>query len=209
MNPALPPGPARDAARAAAERELANPAYHRDDPSLVQRALTALGRLLEQLLRTASESSPGGYLGLLVLVLVLAALVTAVRLRVGPLARQGGEATLFVGASRSAADHRRAADTAAARADWDEAVLERFRAVVRDLEERGLIEPRPGATAAEAATEGGRALPGRAEDLVAAARSFSDVRYGGRPATQATEQALRSLDAALRSTRPVGTPAER
>lgn len=205
----LAPGLGRDAAREAARRELANPAYHRDDPSLVERALSAVGRLLARLLQVASQSSPGGYLGLLVLLLVLVALATAVRLRVGPLARTGSEATLFLGAPRSAADHRRAADAAAASENWTEAVVERFRAVVRSLEERGLIDPRPGATAAEAAADGGQALPSQAAGLAAAARTFSDVRYGGRAATRSAEQTLRLLDAEISSARAVSTPAAR
>ena len=58
-----------------------------------------------------------------------------------------------------------------------------MRAIVRSLEERALLDPRPGRTADEAAAEAGRALPAHADRLRAAARDFDDVTYGGRTAT--------------------------
>jgi hypothetical protein len=75
--------------------------------------------------------------------------------------------------------------------------------VIRSLEERSLIEPRPGRTADEAAVQAGQSLPECAASLRAGARLFDDIWYGGRLATAASDQALRHLDEQVRSARSV------
>lgn len=77
-----------------------------------------------------------------------------------------------------------------------------MRAVVRSLEERALLDVRPGRTADEAAAEAGRSLPSHTDRLHAAARDFDDVTYGGRTATQQAYQRIAELDRALESTKP-------
>jgi hypothetical protein len=132
--------------------------------------------------------------------------VVAVRLKVGPLARSGqADHELFAGRPQSAAEHIAAADAHAAAGAWAEAVRERLRAVVRSLEERGLLDPRPGRTADEVAWEAGAVLPHCASDLRAAVRVFDDVWYGGRQATQEHDLQLRALTAKVASARPVTT----
>ncbi|NEB80458.1 DUF4129 domain-containing protein, partial [Streptomyces sp. SID14478] len=84
---------------------------------------------------------------------------------------------------------------------------ERMRALVRALEERALLDPRPGRTADEAATEAARPLPQHAERLHAAAREFDDVTYGGRTATPDTYQRLTALDSEVDRTTPSLTAA--
>jgi hypothetical protein len=46
-------------------------------------------------------------------------------------------------------DHRASAEGHAVAENWDLAVLERFRAIDRELEERALLSPEPGRTAME------------------------------------------------------------
>jgi hypothetical protein len=82
-----------------------------------------------------------------------------------------------------------------------------MRAVVRALEERTLLDPRPGRTADEAAAEAGRALPGHAAALAAAAIAFDAIAYGDAPADQAAYRLLDDLDRALERTRPTLAPA--
>ena len=108
------------------------------------------------------------------------------RCRVGPL-RTAATADRWCssGAARSAAEHRADAERAAAAGDWEEAVRQRFRALVRALEERDVLDERPGRTADEAAAEAARSMPASAAELAWAARQFDDVAYGGRHATQA------------------------
>lgn len=81
-----------------------------------------------------------------------------------------------------------------------------MRALVRSLEERTLLDIRPGRTADEAATEAGRALPEHAAALAAAARTFDDIAYGERTADQDAYRLLHELDRTLERTRPVLAP---
>ena len=123
--------------------------------------------------------------------------------RGGPVRRTAsGATTLFVGRTRSAAEHRRAADQAAASSRWEEAVLERYRAIVRSLEERTILDPRPGRTADEAAADAALVLPLVAADLRAAAQTFDTVAYGGRSASSTDDRFLRELDRAVLATSP-------
>jgi uncharacterized protein DUF4129 len=194
----------REAARQAAREELSKQVYQQAEPSLSARVVRWLYEKLSGLLDQVAGVSPGGYVGLLVVVLLVVAAVVAIRLKVGPLGRAArGEDALFLGRPRSAAEHRSAADRHAAAGEWAEAVRERLRAVIRSLEERSLLDPRPGRTADEAAAEAGRALPGCAAGLRDAARLFDDVWYGGRPAGAAGDQQLRDLDARVQASRPV------
>ena len=96
----------------------------------------------------------------------------------------------------TAADYRAEAERFAAAQDWREAVRARFRAVIRELEQRGVLDPRPGRTAGEIAAEGGGAVPEIGNDLRRAARTFDEVWYGGRAGD------VRALRHALRGRRP-------
>ncbi|MFE9096490.1 DUF4129 domain-containing protein [Streptomyces sp. NPDC007264] len=193
----------RDPAREAARRELSKRMYHENDPSPLQRALNAFWNWVDGLFGAASTATPGGWLGLLVIVLVVLALVGALWWRLGtPRRTATSSAALFDDRPRSAAEHRAAAEAHAAQGHWSQAVQERMRAVVRSLEERALLDVRPGRTADEAASEAGRALPDHADRLRAAARDFDDVTYGGRVAGEATYRRLASLDEDLERARP-------
>nr|WP_052310285.1 DUF4129 domain-containing protein [Streptomyces viridochromogenes] len=193
----------RDPAREAARRELSKRMYHENDPSLIQRALDAFWDWLGKLLNAASTATPGGTLGLVVVILAVVALVAALWWRLGtPRRRPTSSATLFDDRPRSAADHRAAAEAHAAQGHWNQAVQERMRALVRALEERALLDVRPGRTADEAAAEAGRALPAHTDRLRAAARDFDDVTYGGRSATEQAYHRITELDRDLERTKP-------
>ncbi|MET9884759.1 DUF4129 domain-containing protein [Streptomyces sp. NPDC006430] len=200
----------RDPAREAAERELSKPLYHQNDPGLLQRALDRFWEWVGNLFDHASGATPGGTLGLVAIAALVVLAVAALWWRLGsPRRAATGAATLFDDAVRSAADHRAAADAHAAAGRWTEAVQERMRAVVRSLEERTLLDPRPGRTADEAAAEASVSLPDQAGELRAAARTFDDVTYGGRPGDSDMYARLRALDLTLTRTKPLltGPPA--
>lgn len=193
----------REAARRLAQLELARPEYAAGRPGLFSRAAGWLRDRLGELLGRVAGAAGDPWVGLLVLVGLVVVLAVVVRLRTGPLARAGSRgATLFGSSERTAAEHRAAADRCAAAGDWAGAVRERLRAVVRSLEERALLDPRPGRTADEAAAEAGLALPGCAADLRSAARRFDDVVYGDRPAGPDDDAALRALDQRVAAERP-------
>lgn len=194
----------RDEAQRLAQRELADPRYHADDPSLVERALRWLLDGLADLLDRAGGAAPGGVVGLVALAVLTVVAVVAIRFTVG---RVGRVATLdgspFDEVPRTAAQYRQAADDYAARGQWALAVRERLRAVVRDLEERDVLESRAGRTAGEVAEEAGGLLPGCAAELREAARIFDEIWYGGRQASAGTDARMRELDAAVHRARPI------
>ncbi|MYY13765.1 DUF4129 domain-containing protein [Streptomyces sp. SID4919] len=180
--------------------------YHENDPGLFQRALDAFLGWVDDVFSAASGASPGGVVGLTVIVLAAAALIGALWWRLGsPTRTPRGSAPLFDDLPRSAAEHRATADTHAAQGHWTPALQERVRALVRALEERALLDARPGRTADEAAAEAGRPLPGHADRLRAAAHAFDDVTYGGRTADRDTYHRVTALDHDLQRAKPVLT----
>ncbi|WP_410639221.1 DUF4129 domain-containing protein [Amycolatopsis sp. lyj-346] len=200
----VPVGIDRDAARRAAEEELSDPKYRDARPSLLQEIGRWLGEQLDKLLNSLSSDVPGGIFGVLLIVVLLIVLVVVIRLRTGKIARAArADRVVFGGQRRSAADYRRSAAEAAAAGRFDDAVRDRFRAVVRALEERALLDTRSGRTADEAAAEAGLLLPNVADRLRQGARLFDDVHYGGREGSEAAYQALTELDERCRRERPV------
>jgi hypothetical protein len=201
----------RDEARAAARRELADPAYQAAEPSLLQRVMTWIFEMFGELLGAVAGAMPGGIAGLLVMAAIAVAIAVIVRLRMGKLARsaRGDKGPVFEGRTRTAAEHRRAAEEALARGELADAVRERFRAVVRDLEQRGLLDEHPGRTADEAAAEGGAQLPGSAAGLRESARIFDDVWYGGRPANREAYDRVAAVDVRVQAERPARVGAGR
>ncbi|GGS48160.1 DUF4129 domain-containing protein [Streptomyces cinerochromogenes] len=193
----------RDPAREAARRELSKRMYHENDPGLLQRALNAFWNWVDRLFSTAASATPGGTVGLLVVVLFVVAVLAALWWRLGAPRRQpSSAAALFDQRPRTAADHRAASEAHAAQGHWNQAVQERMRALVRSLEERALLDVRPGRTADEAAAEAGRVLPAHADRLRSAARDFDDVTYGGRRAGEQSYHRLAELDRDLERTKP-------
>ncbi|MFB9686352.1 DUF4129 domain-containing protein [Amycolatopsis plumensis] len=198
----------RDTARRAAEQELTDPKYRDARPGLLQEIGQWLGEQLEKLLNSLSTGVPGGIFGVLLIVALLIVLVVVIRLRTGKIARSArADRVVFGSLRKSAADYRRSAAEAAAAGRFDDAVRDRFRAVVRALEERALLDTRSGRTADEAAAEAGQLLPNVADELRQGARLFDDVHYGGREGTEAAYRTLTELDERCRRERPVALAA--
>ncbi|MBB5913739.1 hypothetical protein BJY24_002606 [Nocardia transvalensis] len=108
----------------------------------------------------------------------------------------------------AAGEHRGAAESAAGRNDYDTALRERYRAVVRGLEQGGVLEVRRSRTARETADAAVAALPDRTSELPAAAGSFDEVVYGGRPATEDEYRRLERADLFSLAPPPPPEPAE-
>ncbi|MDH6142468.1 MULTISPECIES: DUF4129 domain-containing protein [Kitasatospora] len=195
----------RDPAREAAREELLRPEYHRHDPSLLQRIINWIGDQLGHLLDKLGGAAGDGWTGLVVFLVLFALLGAALWWRLGRPGRTATTAGALFAADgpRSAAEHRAAAQRHATAAEWSAAVREQMRALIRSLEERTLLNPRPGRTADEAAREAGRQLPEHAAALADAARLFDDIAFGDRTADQTAYQRLLELDEQLRRTRPL------
>ncbi|WP_433420460.1 DUF4129 domain-containing protein [Microtetraspora malaysiensis] len=207
LGPRLPraPGPpldlGRDEAGQEAAKELLRSGYQQE--SLVDR----LWRHLTQLLGDLFDSAPGGRAGgVVALIVIVVALVLLAALLVWSLrrvsrSRRAVEEGLLGGAVRTAAEHRAEAERLAAAGSWAEAIRERLRAIARDLEERAVLSPMPGRTAAELAADAGRVLPAHAAALTAAARLFDDVTYGEAPGSREGYAGVAELDGRLAAAR--------
>lgn len=199
---APPLDPARDEAQRWAWQELSDPVYAEHQPGLVERAVLWVWHRLQDL---DLPAGPGGTSGLVMLAALVLLAVVVVWLRAGPLRGPSARAArqpVLQGATLTAAQHRSAADRAAAEGRWPDAVRERFRAIVRSLDERGLVEERPGRTAQEVADDAAATLPSIADSLHAGARLFDDVCYGSRTATADHDRRLRGLDDQVSVARP-------
>jgi hypothetical protein len=193
----------RDGAAHAAHAELSKHIYQQARPSVTQQVESAVWRWLVNAYHRIVSGTPGGAVGLLVIIALLGlALVVFSRRGVSGRRRSGGASGLDLPADVSSDQLRAEADAFAGRGQWAEAVRARLRAVVRALEERGVIDPRPGRTAAEVAAEAGAERPDLRELLWKGALTFGEIWYGRRPATANDDAVLRELDDALRRSRP-------
>ncbi|UFU07585.1 DUF4129 domain-containing protein [Ruania halotolerans] len=200
----VPLTPSADEARAWAEAELSKGIYN-DDPTLLEQLIEWLQGLWARI--TEMNTSLGPVLVPLLVLAALGVIVVVALILGGPVrrrraARTASSEVLSADDDRSAADLRAAAEAAARAGDLSLAVLERFRAVVRALDERAILEDRPGRTAHEAAVDGGARLPSCAEDLLAASRLFDEVYYGDTTPARADYERLCAVDRQVGSTRP-------
>jgi hypothetical protein len=192
------PGPT---AQQAAEQELRKGEYHRDDPGLLERAFSWLGRRLADLV-----SGSSGAAALAVAVGLIAAVVIFAAVRAGPLRRMArSEPPERDDPLRplAARDHRRRAAELESAGQLAEALREWLRAAVQTIEDRGVLDPRPGRTGAAVARDAGPHLPEAAGILAAAMQAFDEVWFGGRPATGVDVTAARQAADAAREARTV------
>jgi hypothetical protein len=195
----------RDEARELARRELQKPIYHRDEPSLFDKVLQKIGEWLDHLFGRVNPQPGhgGGWTGLVILLVLVVIVVAAIWWRVGNVRGRAAERdALLDDETTTARDHRTEAERYAAAGDWPNAIRERLRAIARDLEERAILEHRPGRTADELAAEAGAELPDHADALTAGVQIFDDVWYGGLPGDDYGYRRLSELDERLRSARP-------
>jgi hypothetical protein len=194
----IPVQPDADTAREWAVHELSKPQYQPQGDSFITKVWNWIVSFFDHLF---TFSFGGGPIGAITVILVIAGLAfVIVRLTLGPVRRAMKARrthSVFEDDSRTSAQMRAAANAAAAQHEWNLAVLERFRAIVRSLEERELIDDLPGVTAQEAALQTGGRFPDVALATASGADLFDGVRYGRVLATQADDDSLRRLDSLL------------
>jgi hypothetical protein len=191
----------RDAAHQAAQDELDKPIYSK--ASAGEQLNDWINDLLYRLLQKTA-SIPGGWFTAMVLLIVLViALLIAIRIvRRTMRNKRDGDYQLFDNGQLTAAQHRATAETFAAEGNWGVAIRHRLRAVARQLEETGVLNPAPGRTANELARDAGAAMPHLTGELTQAATAFNDVTYGEQPGTRDAYQMIAELDDRLRSRSP-------
>ncbi|MFH5878102.1 DUF4350 domain-containing protein [Arthrobacter sp. NA-172] len=197
-----PVDPNREEARRWAAEELSKAQYASAKPSWID---DIWNQFLEWL-RSLNSGSLNGtnislpVIGALAVVLIVVA-VMVVRPRLN--ARRKESAEVFDGEVSANADVFRArASAAAAREDWQTAVVEQFRAVVRSAEDRAVIDIQAGRTADEAAAQLGRAFGTASSNLKNAAALFDGVKYGKAPATAADHASVLALDMEMSAMKP-------
>ena len=138
-----PATPDADEARRAAGRELSRPIYH-DHHDLWDRLWSWIRGLFD-----ADGMVPGAppWVSTLIVVLVVAAGIALLILLLTRLSSARRVVTppplSVLTDDRDADTLTRAADAAAVQADFATAVVERFRAIIRSLDERGIIDEYP------------------------------------------------------------------
>jgi hypothetical protein len=169
-------------ARQAARRVLARPEYRRPAPSLVQRARAWALRQLERLI--------GALLGggrartvfwVVVAIAVVATVVVLVRFGRGVTADPSRRVTVDAAARRTAAEWRAEADAHERAGRWRAGLRCRYRALIAELVERGLVDDVPGRTSGEYRQEVRERAPAVAEPFAGATELFELAWYGRHP----------------------------
>jgi hypothetical protein len=212
VSPDRPPlDPTAEHARAQLAHELAKPQYQAARPTWLDLLTAQLQKWFSSLFDHTGGGLPGGSaLITIVIVVVIAAAIVVGFLVFGlPRINRRSDATgaLFgVEDDRSADALRRAAEQAAAAADFATAIEEGFRAIARGLAERVAVTTFPGTTAHTFASQATQVFPEFRAELSSAADTFDQVRYLGSAGTEPEWLAVRGLDAAIRQAKPLLEP---
>ena len=197
----LDPTPAE--ARAWLEQELRGSDYQ--DPwldSVIRWVIDHLRTFLDGASNLASS-------GLSPVITVLVALVViAILVWVLPRVRREsgvarGDGAVLEDLSITARTYRDLAAQSLRDGRYDDAVLDRFRAIAKDMSDRTLLDDAPGRTAHEVSLALAQPFPDHADRLARAADVFDSVRYGHRLATADQAGEVEHLDTELVKTRPV------
>ena len=173
--------------------------------------LDSLGRWIADQLNKILEGaghltglSPGITVLIAVLVIALLAWVLPRVRRVRVVAAAGGAVLNDV--TITARHYRELAAQALRDGRHDDAVLDGFRAIAKDMSDRTLLEDAPGRTAHEVGQKLAQPFPDQARRLAQSADIFDAVRYGHRRATADQAGQVLELDGELVKTRPVLAP---
>ena len=191
--PPVLPG-AEEARRWAAE-ELSQPEYRDAAPPWVETLWEDFLDWLSSLDGSPDPAStvPSPVIGLVIAVIIIAAVIIA-KPRLNHRERQvkevfGTESVL------AAADYRRRAESSAAAGRWADAVVDRFRALVRSAEDRTILDPQPGRTADEVALSVVDAVLGKQLERRSALHVLCDGLDAGGPCDLADHADHRLVDA--------------
>ncbi|XCB30656.1 hypothetical protein RQN30_04545 [Arcanobacterium hippocoleae] len=179
-----PAAPDAEQARKLAVEELSRVKYQTND-SLWDRLLEWFSSLLDRLFSgqtgslSISEILTLVLIGIVIIALIIFAFRIGVRLRNKKTEnrKETQNQSLFLNDSRSAAELFAAADSAEQAEDFSTAAIERFRGVIRNLDERKLILLHPGMTAFEATRQAVESC-GAHDLFFDCAQWFNNIFYG-------------------------------
>jgi hypothetical protein len=169
---------------------------------VIERVLEWIAERIARLFGLLGGGGPGAVIGWL---LVLAVLVGTIALIVAGVRRARGrlvaapdpEPEIVTTTRRPAAAWRADAAAHAAAGRWREAMRCRYRAVVADLADRGVVDEGPGLTTGGERTQVATALPALAAPFASASDAFDRGIYGGEPVGPDALAPLDALDAAV------------
>lgn len=192
----------REEAQRQAAEELAKAKYPQM-PQNVRDLLNGvyewLGELLRNILAGPINGGTVNIVWLIFAVIVVGGIVLIVW-KVGlPRLNRHRDAEVGLDDATSPEQYRDLAEEAAARRDWRLAVRERFRAMVKELEVRTVVERRPARTAYETAASAATELPDARASLEHSAWLFNETVYGRRRATDADYVAMTQAEAVVLS----------
>jgi len=198
--PPVIPG-AGEARRWAAE-ELSKQEYRDAAPSWLDSLWRNFLDWLQSLDGSAGDAAPvpSAVIAFVVAAIIAAAIILA-RPRLNARVRQAKD-VFERETALAAADYRRRAEAAAAGGKWGDAVVDRFRAVVRRAEDRGVLDTQPGRTADEAARALSVPFSSESVRLSRAAATFDGIRYGNGVAGSRDYQEMVELDTVLDAMKP-------
>lgn len=184
--------------------ELAKGQYQEAEPNILERIATAILEWLGSIFAGLQplEAGPGTLILVLGAVAVVAVAVWLIKPRLNA-RRSVSAAGLFAGTSvLTATEHRQLATAAAGSTEWDVALTERLRAVIRSAEERGIIDRQPGRTAGETGVQLRVAFGPQGDGTRWLADRFNEVHYGNRAADESDYLRATAIDDALTVARP-------
>ena len=197
--------PDGDEARRWAEQELSKGEYEAAKPTWFDRLANDVVQWVIDLFSSGGTGATAPIATTVIVIVIVAALVAALLLWGRPRASRTVRRQRDLLGERDDRTAARLRADAAARekaGEWDAALVLRFRALARDLIERDLIDPAPGATAQGIARSAATPLPAFSDRLHSAATMFDGVRYLGSTAKESDCRSLAELDDRLRAAAP-------
>ncbi|MHA7275030.1 DUF4129 domain-containing protein [Arthrobacter sp. HLT1-21] len=188
--------------------ELAEGRYQEAGPNFLERIATAILEWLGSIFAGLRplEAGPGTLVLVLGAAVVVAAAVWLIKPRLNA-SRTVPAAGVFTGTTvLTAGEHRQLATAAAGSQEWDVALTERLRAVIRSAEERGIIDRQPGRTAAETGVQLRAAFGPTGDGTAWLADRFNEVHYGNRSTDGSDYLRATAIDDVLSGARPAAHP---
>jgi hypothetical protein len=202
----VPVDPTAPEGREWLREELAKQEYQAARPTWFDQLAKWIQDRIGDLLGSSTTGGPPGFGAVIVFALVLAAIVVAFFVFGRPrINRKSAVSGALFGEDdfRDAAGIRAAAESAAARGEYELAITEAFRAIARGLAERTILTVNPGSTARDFSERAGVPFPQFAAEFAAAAVIFDEVRYLGRPGTAEHYEQVATLERLARQAKPV------